>query len=116
MTVTVWLTSGIVTALTVALGLGFWAQASEDSLAGRGDGPVIYVTGQDLYYDSVVTADPVPPKGPFQELRMGPNGLETDFGPGDRGYVGGRWAEDFDGDGVYHFFVCPLLGPGRPTP
>ena len=93
-----------------------------DSLAtrggegGRGDGPVVLVTSQGLYYDSVVTADPLPAKGPFQLLEMGAMGLETEFGPGDPEYLGGRWKEDIDGDGVYHFFLCPLLGPGRPTP
>lgn len=78
----------------------------------------IYVTSQGLVYDSIVTADPVPMKGPFQLLEMGgPTGLQTEFGPGDQGYVGGRWWVD-NGDipGVMdpadHFFVCPLLGPG----
>lgn len=83
---------------------------------GRGDGPVIYVTSQGLYYDSIVTADPLPPRGRFQLLELGPNGLQTEFGPGDQGYVGGRWKEDIDGDGEYHYFSCPLLGPGRDTP
>lgn len=83
---------------------------------GRGNGPVIYVRSQGLYYDSIITADPLPAKGRFQLLEMGPNGLETDFGPGDKGYVGGRWMEDFDGNGVFHYFSCPLLGPGRPKP
>ena len=84
--------------------------------AGRGDGPIIYVTSQDLYYDSIVTADPVPAKGPFQLLEMGANGLQTEFGPGNPGYKGGRWKEDFDEDGEYHYFICPLLGPGRENP
>lgn len=87
---------------------------------GRGDGPIIFVTGQGLYYDSIVTADPLPNQGPFQELRVGENGLETDFGPGDPGYVGGRWWMDLNGDGEMdsgdHYFSCPLLGPGRDTP
>ena len=74
------------------------------------------VQPKDLYYDSIVVADPVPPNGPFQLLEMGPNGLQTEFGPGDQGYVGGRWVEDFDGDGVFHYFICPLLGPGRSAP
>ncbi len=87
-----------------------------DAQAGRGDGPIIYVRSQGLYYDSIVTADPLPPYGPFQLLEMGPNGLETDFGPGDPGYRGGRWMEDFDGDGEFHYFSCPLLGPGRENP
>jgi len=103
----------------VALGVAavvVLATTSVSSGAGRGDGPVIYVRSQGLFYDSIVTADPLPAKGPFQLLEMGPNGLETDYGPGDRGYVGGRWKEDFDGDGEFHYFLCPLLGPGRETP
>jgi hypothetical protein len=93
------------------------------ALAGRGDGPVIYVTGQGLFYDSIVTADPLPQKGPFQELEMGgpsPDGLQTEFGPGDPGYVGGRWWVDVNGndemDEGDKYFSCPLLGPGRETP
>ena len=79
--------------------------------------PVIYVTGHGLAYDSIVTADPVPMKGRFQKLEAGgPTGLQTEFGPGDQEYVGGRWWLDVDGDGIMeaedHFFVCPLLGPG----
>jgi hypothetical protein len=54
-------------------------------------------------------------KGPFQLLENG----TTEFGPGDPGYVGGRWWEDLNGNGIQdagdHFFHCPLLGPGRPT-
>ena len=87
---------------------------------GRGGGPlsrpVIYVTSQDLFYDSIITADPLPGKGRFQLLEMGPNGLETEFGPTDPGYLGGRWKEDFNGDGVFHYFMCPLLPPGRKDP
>ena len=83
---------------------------------GRGDGPIAYVRSQGLYYDSIVTADPLPPQGRFQLLEMGPHGLETEYGPGDQQYVGGRWMEDFDGDGEFHYFSCPLLGPGRESP
>jgi hypothetical protein len=91
------------------------------ALAGRGDGPVIYVTGQGRFYDSIVTADPLPPRGPFQKLEMdGPTGLQTEYGPGDRGYRGGRWWVDSNGDGEMddgdHYFSCPLLGPGRDQP
>ena len=89
---------------------------------GRGSGPVIYVTSQELFYDSVVTADPIPNKGPFQKLEMGgpsSSGLQTEFGHGQPGYRGGRWWVDVDGSGTRnegdHFFVCPLLGPGRET-
>jgi hypothetical protein len=100
-------------AMVAAAGL---VMTATDAEAGRGDGPVIFVTSQGLYYDSIVTRDPLPPNGPFQLLEMGANGLQTEFGPGDVGYVGGRWKEDIDGDGVYHFFSCPLLGPGRESP
>ncbi len=78
--------------------------------------PVVYVTGQGLAYDSIVTADSLPMHGPFQKLEPGgPTGLQTEFGPGDQGYVGGRWWMD-DGDGIMGpedtYFLCPLLGPG----
>ena len=86
--------------------------------AGRGNGPtgVVFVTSQGLYYDTFVTRDPLPFKGKFQKIE---NGM-TEFGPGDPGYLGGRWWEDTDGDNIMeatdHFFLCPLLGPGRTTP
>src|SRR5215217_1086061 len=77
---------------------------------------VVYVVSQGLYYDTFVTVDPLPMEGPFQLLE---NGM-TEFGPGDPGYLGGRWWEDLNGNGVQdegdHFFLCPLLGPGRETP
>ncbi len=90
--------------------------------AGRGNGPIVYVIGQGLYYDSIVKAD-LPPFGPFQQLRMdgpGPDGLQTEFGPGDPGYLGGRWWVDANGNGEMDdedaYFMCPLLGPGREEP
>ena len=98
------------------------ANAKRGGEGGRGDGPVIYVTGQGLIYDSIVTADPLPPHGRFQKLEMGgPTGLQTEFGPGDQGYVGGRWWLDLNGNGEMDppgeggdkYFSCPLLGPGR---
>src|SRR5215212_2746428 len=77
---------------------------------------VVYVASQGLYYDTFVAVDPLPMEGPFQLLEDG----VTEFGPGDPGYLGGRWWEDLNGNGVQdegdHFFHCPLLGPGRPTP
>jgi hypothetical protein len=100
------------------------ALADRGGEGGRGDGPVVYVTSQGLFYDSIVTADPLPWKGPFQQLfpifDMGNLvGLETEFGPGDPGYVGGRWWVDMNGNGYQdehdHYFLCPLLGPGRET-
>ena len=77
---------------------------------------VVFVTSQGLYYDTFVVRDPLPNEGRFQLLTNG----QTEFGPGDPGYLGGRWWEDLDGDGVQdpddHYFLCPLLPPGRPTP
>jgi hypothetical protein len=84
---------------------------------GRGSGPIIYVVNQDLYYDSIVLTE-LPPQGPFQELfGPGTNGptLSTEFGPGDPGYVGGRWVQTFSAD-LPQYFSCPLLGPGREAP
>jgi len=89
--------------------------------------PVIYVTNQDLYYDSIVGPN-LPQEGPFQRLfppstnpdwPLGET-LSTEFGPGDIGHVGGRWWVDANGieemDEGDAFFSCPLLGPGREEP
>ncbi len=91
--------------------------------SGRGDGPIIYVTSQNLFFDSIVTADPLPPRGKFQQLLTNgppPNGLQTMWGPGDKLYRGGRWWVDVNESGEMdegdHFFSCPLLGPGRAQP
>jgi len=77
---------------------------------------VVYVTSQGLYYDTFATADPLPFRGKFQKLDAG----TTMYGPGEPGYLGGRWWEDSNGNGVQdptdHYFLCPLLPPGRPTP
>jgi hypothetical protein len=77
---------------------------------------VVFVTSQGLYYDTFVARDPLPMHGRFQLLENG----RTEFGPGDPGYLGGRWWEDLNRNGVQdagdHFFLCPLLPPGRPTP
>lgn len=92
--------------------------AANVSAAGGRAGPtgVVYVTSQGLYYDTFVTRDPIPMTGPFQLLENG----ETEFGPGDPGYLGGRWWEDSNANGVQdasdHYFHCPLLGPGRTSP
>ena len=90
---------------------------------GPHDRPVVYVTGQGLYYDSIVTAT-LPMHGRFQQLVPGgESGLMTEFGPGDQGYVGGRWWLDNAEMGTVGvqdeydtYFLCPLLGPGRSTP
>lgn len=86
--------------------------------AGRGNETpgVVYVTSQGLYYDTFVVKDPLPFHGRFQKIEAG----KTEFGPGDPGYLGGRWWEDTDMNGIMdatdHYFLCPLLGPGRETP
>jgi hypothetical protein len=83
---------------------------------GRGTPGVVFVTSQRLYYDTFVVQDPLPMEGRFQLLTNG----QTEFGPGESGYLGGRWWEDLNGNGVQdpedHYFLCPLLPPGRPTP
>jgi len=87
---------------------------------GRGQGPVglIYVTSQGLYYETFATADPLPMEGPFQKLEVVDGQPQTEFGPGDPGYLAGRWWVDANGDNIMnegdHFFLCPLLGPGQP--
>ncbi len=91
------------------------ASATRVAEGGRADGPVVFVESQGLYFDSIIVADNVPNKGPFQELIMALDGsLSTQFGPGDTGYVGGRWALQTP-EGV-KYFICPLLGPGRIAP
>ena len=86
--------------------------------ANRGDGALgtVYVSSQGLYYDTFVTADPLPMHGRFQKLEGG----VTEFGPGDQGYVGGRWWIDNNGDDIMDegdtYLLCPLLGPGRTSP
>lgn len=83
---------------------------------GRPNAGTVFVSSQGLYYDTFVTVDPLPMHGQFQLLD---NGV-TEFGPGDPEYLGGRWWEDLNGNGTQdegdHFFLCPLLPPGRPSP
>jgi hypothetical protein len=76
----------------------------------------VYVSSQGLYYDTFVAVDPLAMSGPFQKLESG----VTEFGPGQPGYLGGRWWEDTNKNGVMdatdHYFLCPLLPPGRTSP
>jgi hypothetical protein len=76
----------------------------------------VYVTSQGLYYDTFVSAESLPMQGPFQLLDNG----TTEFGPGQPGYLGGRWWVDTNGNGSQDasdtFLLCPLLGPGRTSP
>ena len=84
---------------------------------------VVYVESQGLCYDSIVTAQNLPNKGPLPLLEpdldnhcgvpAGDPMLKTEFGPGDPGYVGGRWVLTMP-DGSMVYFSCPLLGPGYP--
>ena len=76
----------------------------------------VYVTSQGLYYDTFVSADSLPMQGPFQKLVNN----TTEFGPGQPGYLGGRWWVDVNGNNIQDsgdiFLLCPLLGPGRISP
>jgi len=102
----------------VVLVLVLAAAAAPVAAKGRGQGAlgVVFVTSQGLYYDTFVTADSLPMQGPFQKLD---NGV-TEFGPGQPGYLGGRWWEDTNGNGIMDptdaYLDCPLLGPGRLSP
>ena len=105
----------------VVLGLMVVVMAAPAYARGKGNPhpqPVVYVTGQGLAYDSIVVTNlPFVPNAPYQELVPGgPTGVQTEFGPGDQGYVGGRWWMDANGNGEMDaddsFFLCPLLGPG----
>jgi hypothetical protein len=102
-----------------AIALPLVGSASADSSNGKGRNTAevsVYVTGQGLTYESIVVTD-LPMNGPFQQLIPNNGRLETEFGPGDTGYVGGRWWLDANDDGEMNegdaFFLCPLLGSGH---
>jgi hypothetical protein len=109
------ITLATATGLIVALALPALATTDNRDDNGPHGRTVVYVTSQGQFYDSVVLGD-LPQEGPFQKLEMGINGLQTEFGPGDPGYLGGRWWLDANGNGIQDegdaFFLCPLLGPG----
>jgi hypothetical protein len=106
-----------VTSLIIAAILAATPSSAKDRETGRGTGPVVFVTSQGVYYDSIVVADPLPMKGRFQQLIPDMNGLSTEYGPGQPGHLGGRWWVDLNENEIMddedHFFLCPLLGPGR---
>ena len=108
------LSAVVLSGALAAMGSASYAKQREN---GRGTGPIVFVTSQELYYDSIVVVDPLPMKGRFQQLVPGENGLSTDYGPGEVGHLGGRWWIDVNGDMLMDeddkFFLCPLLGPGR---
>jgi len=74
------------------------------------------ILGISLSAITLVVQDPIPFEGQFQQIVNG----TTEFGPGDPGYLGGRWWEDTNENGIMdvtdHYFLCPLLGPGRTSP
>lgn len=86
---------------------------------GPGELGVVYVESQGLFFDTFVSADPLPYRGRFQKLEDG----VTMYGPGDPGYLGGRWWIDANENGEMDppgedgdvYLLCPLLPPGRET-
>ena len=100
----------LIVAAVIALSLMYF---TVDAMANRGHGALgeVYVTSQGLYFDTFVSAQSLPPHGRFQLLVDG----VTEFGPGDPGYLGGRWKIP-DGEGGYTYLLCPLLPPGREEP
>ncbi|MFV9673313.1 MAG: hypothetical protein ACNYZH_08800 [Acidimicrobiia bacterium] len=122
------LTGLVVGLLTIVMAVPALASngKSADSNGRAGSTLTIVVTGgtettaDDITYDSIPLGD-LPMQGRFQLLEPNETGssaqLMTEFGPGDHDYVGGRWFIDMDGDELPsegdHFFICPLLGPGR---
>ncbi len=99
--------------LAVVAGILVTSTTPVEAQRGRGALGTVYVSGQGLYYDTFVAVDKLPPHGRFQLLVDG----VTEFGPGDPGYLGGRWkVPNPAAPGGYDYLLCPLLPPGRPTP
>jgi hypothetical protein len=84
--------------------------------ASRSHPPVIFVVSQGLFFNTCAVKQSLPLQGDFQLLIN----ARTLFGPGQPGFLNGRWWEDLNGDGIQdqgdHFFLCPLLLPGRLIP
>jgi hypothetical protein len=118
------LTGLVVGLLTIVMAVPALASngKSEDSQGRPGSVLTVLVIGEDddptndVIYDSIELGD-LPMKGRFQQLIPTDDGLVTQYGPGDHGYVGGRWWIDLNGNEMMdeddRFFLCPLLGPGR---
>jgi len=110
----------IITSMILVAGITLISSTAIAKSKGRGSegAPVVFVTSQALYYDSIALTD-LPMHGEFQQLVPTMHGLTTEFGPGEVGHLGGRWWIDVNGDDVMDkgdkFFLCPLLGPGRTT-
>jgi len=121
----------LVVVLSLAIAVPAFA-ADTPAKGGRDNAPtsgVVYVTNQGLYYDTFVPVSTLSWNGhnqnSFQLLEpgAGPGGVsQTSYGPGDAGYRGGRWWIDANGngyqdsEGIDHYVLCPLLGPGRASP
>jgi hypothetical protein len=116
----------LVTTIALAGAISLMASSvyAKERTKGRGapGTPVIYVTSQDMYFDTILLGS-LPYNGTenFQQLEMdGPTGVQTEFGPSDTGYFGGRWWVDANMNGYMDdedvYFLCPLLGPGRTEP
>ena len=106
------LAAPIALVLVLVGGFAFAGETSAKTMPKPLPRVTVYVESQGLCYDSIVTAQNLPNHGPFQLLEEDPadhcgSGLKTDFGPGDQGYVGGRWV---NGEGAR--FMCPLIGGG----
>ncbi len=84
-----------------------------------GEGPMVFVTSQNLVYKTIVLDTHLPNEGDFQLLETGegPTGLQTAYGLGDVEYLGGRWWVDVNGDTYMDdddiYFMCPLVGQGE---
>ena len=107
------ITALLMGALLVAVAAPAFAGKPDSTPPGRAQ---IYVTSQDVTYESILLGS-LPANGPFQKLEVGPDGPYTEFGPGDPGYLGGRWWVDVNGDNVMDdgdvYFLCPLLVKGN---
>ena len=111
-------------ALAGAMTMATTSVFAKERTKGRGaeGSVVIYVTSQNMFYDTVLLGE-LPYNGTtnFQKLEpgVGPEGSagQTEFGPKDTEYYGGRWWVDVNMDGYMDetdfYFLCPLLGPGR---
>jgi hypothetical protein len=77
---------------------------------------VIFVVTQGLFFSTCSVKQLLPMHGEFQLLIDG----RTNFGPGQPAFLGGRWWEDLNRNGIQdqgdHFFFCPLVLPGRLIP
>jgi hypothetical protein len=102
----------LIVSLSVAAIISLFVASPATAMPARG---AVYVVSQGLCYDTFVSAESLPPHGPFQLIVpstiCGPGSSMTMFGPGDPGYVGGRWVTP---EGRH--FLCPLVGGGYAPP